>query len=196
MHLTRLILNPENPHARRDLASAYNMHRTLARAFAPDEARPPARFLWRLEEGPPAVLVQSAAEGDWAALAAQPGYLARGLEAKHVSRERLVEAGRRFAFRLLANPTVCRAGKRFPLIREEAQTAWLERQGAQHGFVVLSAAVTGRSRSVHKNIVAARVRFDGVLQARDPGQLREALTAGIGPSKAFGCGLLSLAPCR
>ncbi len=137
------------------------------------------------------MLIQSATEGAW-----EPplGYLARGLETKQVSLETLVEAGRRYAFRLLANPTVCRAGKRVPLLRQAAQTEWLERKGARHGFSLLSAAITGRSRWTHKNISAEQVRFDGILQARDPARLREALTAGIGPAKAFGCGLLSLAP--
>ncbi len=49
MYLSRLQLNPAHPQARRDLASAYELHRSLARAFAPDAATPPPRFLWRRE---------------------------------------------------------------------------------------------------------------------------------------------------
>lgn len=41
MYLSRLQLNPAHPQARRDLASAYELHRSLARAFAPDAATPP-----------------------------------------------------------------------------------------------------------------------------------------------------------
>jgi len=37
-------------------------------------------------------------------------------------------------------------------------------------------------------------RFDGVLRVTDPDRLRRALTHGIGHGKAFGCGLLTLAP--
>ena len=49
MYLSKLTLDPRHLGARRDLADAYEMHRTLARAFAPDESSAPARFLWRLE---------------------------------------------------------------------------------------------------------------------------------------------------
>ena len=52
----------------------------------------------------------------------------------------------------------------------------------------------------HKNDYAKKdlplfgVRFDGVLQVTDVGALVEAVRGGIGPAKAFGFGLLSLAP--
>lgn len=36
-------------------------------------------------------------------------------------------------------------------------------------------------------------RFDGLLHVVDASLLKEALVVGIGPTKAFGCGLLSLA---
>ncbi len=73
MYLSRLQLNPAHPQARRDLASAYELHRSLARAFAPGETSPPKRFLWRREadrSGMPGatVLVQSAHPGDWSTL--------------------------------------------------------------------------------------------------------------------------------
>jgi CRISPR system Cascade subunit CasE len=38
------------------------------------------------------------------------------------------------------------------------------------------------------------VRFDGILVVTDPDKLRHAVRNGIGPQKAFGFGLLSLAP--
>lgn len=38
------------------------------------------------------------------------------------------------------------------------------------------------------------VDFEGVLEVVDPTRLRESLVLGIGPAKAFGFGLLSLAP--
>ena len=40
------------------------------------------------------------------------------------------------------------------------------------------------------------VRFDGVLQVTAPDDLAGALESGIGPAKAFGFGLLSLAASR
>ncbi|WUS98839.1 type I-E CRISPR-associated protein Cas6/Cse3/CasE [Streptomyces sp. NBC_00708] len=38
------------------------------------------------------------------------------------------------------------------------------------------------------------VTFDGHLEVRDPAVFRRALTRGIGKAKAYGCGLLTLAP--
>lgn len=51
MFLSNPVLNPKSREARRDLANPYDLHRTLARAFAPDEQTAPGRFLWRLEPG-------------------------------------------------------------------------------------------------------------------------------------------------
>jgi CRISPR system Cascade subunit CasE len=45
-----------------------------------------------------------------------------------------------------------------------------------------------------KPITLVTARFDGVLRVTDVDRLRHALTHGIGHAKAFGCGLLTLAP--
>lgn len=44
-----------------------------------------------------------------------------------------------------------------------------------------------------RRVRLARAQYDGRLQITDVGLLREALTRGIGPAKAYGCGLLTLA---
>jgi len=38
------------------------------------------------------------------------------------------------------------------------------------------------------------IQFDGLLKVTAPDKLQQAVAVGIGPSRAFGCGLLSLAP--
>ncbi|MDP3084802.1 MAG: type I-E CRISPR-associated protein Cas6/Cse3/CasE [Rubrivivax sp.] len=205
MFLSRLTLDPAHPHARRDLASAYEMHRSLARAFAPDADTAPARFLWRLEpdrSGLPGntVLVQAAQPGQWQALTSQAGYLLDLQANKSVATERLVQPGQHCRFRLLANPTVTRAGKRYGLHDEAARLAWLQRQGQRHGFALLAAerAASGRISAAqgarHRHITLDAVLFEGVLQATDAAAVRQALVAGIGPGKALGLGMLSLAP--
>ncbi len=45
-------------------------------------------------------------------------------------------------------------------------------------------------------ITITTARYDGVLRITDAPQLRQALTHGIGHAKAFGCGLLTLAPLK
>lgn len=207
MHLAKLILDPRHPQARRDMADAYEMHRTLCRAFATAKSEAPPRFLWRLEPGNPsagcgaaAVLVQSATPGNWEPIGDSPGYRLGG--SKEVDLDRLLQCGRRYHFRLAANVTVTRGGKRFGLIGEEAQQAWLARQGERKGFAVLESVIGGNVRlSVRQGkggnrITVHAVRFDGVLEATDHEALRRVLTDGIGHAKALGLGLLSLAPAR
>ncbi|WPC04508.1 type I-E CRISPR-associated protein Cas6/Cse3/CasE [Pseudomonas benzenivorans] len=204
MHLTRLTLDPRSAQARRDLGDAYEMHRTLARAFVADAQSAPARFLWRLEAGAnawatPVVLVQATTEADWSPLLALANYLQRPVESKRLTLEEWLEGGARYRFRLQANPTVTRQGKRYGLVGEDEQLAWLGRQGERHGFSVEAALVTASdvlvSRKGEGRISVQRVCFEGVLQAQSLDALSRALTAGIGPAKAFGCGLLSVARC-
>jgi CRISPR system Cascade subunit CasE len=202
MHLTRLILDPRSAQARRDLADAYDMHRTLSRAFVTGDAEQPSRFLWRLERDTnpwthPTVLVQSRYAGEWGVLQSLPGYLQKPVESKVVELDRCVQVGG-YRFRLMANPAVTRLGKRYGLMAEEVQLEWLKRQGVRHGFAVKAAVVSASDlleskRKPGGNITVQQVCFDGLLEVLEPSNVRKALQDGIGPAKAFGCGLLSLA---
>lgn len=205
MYLSQLRLDPACAAARRDLADPYQMHRTLARVYAPDAGTAPLRFLWRLERGASAadcgvVLVQAATPGRWAALERLQGYVQSLHADKPVDTERLVQPGRRFHFRLRANPVVTRQGQRWGLHGAQEQLDWLTRQGARLGFDVAGADVSGQERVVMRKPGGVRpnikdtVLFDGLLTARDAGALRSALVDGVGHGKAFGMGLLSLAP--
>lgn len=204
MYLTRLRLDPHNAQARRDLADPYDMHRTLVRAFVRDEREAPPRILWRLEPSQAwddaVVLVQSRDAGDWSFLAGSPGYLQAAEDAlcsKAFEPAGLAQQGAVVRFRLAANPTVTRAGKRIGLVGEDSQLEWLGRQGQRHGFDLRSALVCaggrlhGRKGSTRMTVL--RVLFEGFLEVRDTESLTRAIVDGIGPGKAFGCGMLSLA---
>lgn len=204
LYLSRLTFDAQQPQARRDLASAYEMHRTLTRAFVPSNADAPARFLWRLEAAgassrAPTVLVQAAQPGDWQALSAHGGLL-RLEPDKPVAADRLVQLHRTCRFRLVANPTVTRDGKRHGLKSDAERDAWLYRQGVQHGFVVHALQRDGRQRlhvrqgSRDRVITLDAVHFEGVLEPTDAARLQQALVSGIGPGKSLGLGMLSLAP--
>ncbi|MFI9163245.1 type I-E CRISPR-associated protein Cas6/Cse3/CasE [Kitasatospora aureofaciens] len=60
--------------------------------------------------------------------------------------------------------------------------------------------ITDRSRSTFNKpgtrtpVTLTTATFEGRLRITDPGLLQAALLGGIGPSKAYGCGLLTLAP--
>lgn len=200
MYLTRLRLDPRSAQARRDLSDPYEMHRTLVRPFVKDAGQTPPRILWRVEPAAawsePVVLVQAREPADWSVLEALPNYLKGSTETRDISPEGWLQPEQCYRFRLFANPTVTRDGKRQGLVSEDAQLAWLARQGERHGFAVEAALVTGsellRSRKQNSHISVLQACFDGRLRVQDCAALALALRSGIGPGKAFGCGLLSL----
>ena len=201
MNLTQLTFNPRSAQARRDLADAYEMHRTLSRVFANTKSQPPWRFVWRQERdiNPwtcPTVLVQSRFVGDWEVLKSLPAYLQNPPKTKSIDLERYVRAGK-YRFRLVANPTVSRMGKRRGLTKTEEQIQWLGRQGSNHGFTVTATVVSAADlfeskRKENAHITVQRVAFDGLLEVQQPERVRHVLLNGLGRAKAFGCGLLSL----
>ena len=219
MYLSKLTLNPEHAPARRDLASPYQLHKTLANAFgdAPEGVhRKTHGVLFRVEDVGPGgvpVLVQSTSEPDWRQL--EPGYLTRLEGPKPVVLE--LAEGQRLRFRLVANPVrrVTVEGKKHPrrqaLVHPHAKDGietgyldWLDRQlgrqGAEVGQVAdvpfrLDRKVKGNRGTIPKGkLPHFGVRFDGVLSVTDADALAVAVREGIGPAKAWGFGLLSLAP--
>lgn len=186
----------------------YDVHRHLWRMF-PGENREPRRngeesrqgFLFRTEESRPGrvtrLLVQSRKPPKAVPDLALMG--TRELNPQPVF-------GQRLGFLLTANPikTImdvereAKSGKRsekcrVPLIREEEQRAWLERKLA--GAALIDAATVLAQPSLHfrkgnRGGKLATVTFEGVLQVADPVLLVSLMSNGIGPAKAFGCGLL------
>jgi CRISPR system Cascade subunit CasE len=60
--------------------------------------------------------------------------------------------------------------------------------------VLVSQRETLRFRRGDQHVTLARAQFDGKLEVTDATRLRDALTKGVGRAKAYGCGLLTLAP--
>ncbi|MGK4007549.1 type I-E CRISPR-associated protein Cas6/Cse3/CasE [Sorangium sp. So ce1036] len=134
-----------------------------------------------------------------------------------------IGAGARFRFRLRANPTrridtksgpdgKRRNGRRVELRDDASRLAWLHRKATQSGFELcggrddLEAAdvwmheerkLTGHrpdARGGRTTLTLAPVLFEGRLRVTDADRFRAALVAGIGSGKAYGFGLLSIAP--
>lgn len=201
IYLSQLILNVKSPQVQRELRTPYEMHRTLSHAF-PDDAKvyAEARCLFRVEESngkSPVVLVQSRIQPKWdSVIKHAPRYLVQ--EPRVKTTEFILTEGQRFAFRLHANPTVKREGKRIPLRQEQEQITWLQRKGTMHGFQLRQVRVRqdlriqGQTADGH-TAYHEGVTFDGLLQVTDAEVLQQALESGIGSAKGFGFGLLSLA---
>ncbi len=218
MYLSRLILNPRSRAVRRDLADLYQLHRTLMRAFPDNLEEGEERILFRVDEergsAVPICLVQSWHRPDWSFLDAREGYLLPTDSPWWEDRRNpavkpfdpTFHRGQVLAFRLRANPTVKKQGKRHALFREELQQRWIERKADRHGFRLLSLTIVpeGNRRgyqqvegaSKRRRLILYAVRFDGILAVEDPVRFAEAVRHGIGPGKGLGFGLLSLAPPR
>ena len=130
-----------------------------------------------------------------------------------------ISPGSRFRFRLRANPTrrVLKPrksdhdnmiGKRVQLFTDEERTIWMERKGTQGGFEVepdslaiqhgdtfgprqYGARGNGSNRSP---LTFEATVFEGVLTVTDAAAFQTTLRSGIGSGKAYGFGLLSIAP--
>ena len=178
-------------------------------------ARP--RFLFRLEHGiredcpQSIILMQSDTKPDLEyAFQNAPGLLSYWQ-----TRELNItpRCGMHYRFRLLSNPTKKQSmegrknSRRVALIGEDLQRNWLERAGEKHGFSINSVIVQksgfkqGRKHEYKDSqykaehaIKLAAVQYDGLLTVTDTGKFSDALHNGVGPGKAFGCGLLSVIP--
>lgn len=204
MFMSLIELNPRSRQVQAELRDPYQMHRTLSRAFEDDgDAYREARCLFRVDDddrtGRLSVLVQSRDRPDWEGADLPNGYCLRIAGPKLF--EPSFREGQMLRFRLRANPTVKRDGKRLGLYRETEQHAWLARKAGDNGFHLLD--VHARPERQQKGVTAhgqqaafAAVVFEGVLQVTNPGGFMGAVEGGVGAAKAFGFGLLSLAPVR
>ena len=125
-----------------------------------------------------------------------------------------ISAGHMLRFRLRANPiktikdstkgTVKKKGKiftktvRVPLLHEEQQQDWIERKF--NGFAKLNTLLIQPEPALYFRKIKEKrsgkiqpVLFEGILMVAEPKAFLELLQQGVGPAKAFGCGLLSIA---
>lgn len=206
MYLSRLILNPRSRAVQRDLASPYDLHRTVMSGFPENLGKHEERVLYRLDQMDYGkqllLLVQSQLAPDWTRL--DSTYLARISEdnpgIKQI--ELRLMTGQRLTFRLRANPTkrLCQntndsKSKRVGLYAIDEQLQWLNRKAENGGFIVESVLPTQpyRADDRKRDLKFLSVQFDGILQVTDAAQFALSLASGIGSGKAFGFGLLSVA---
>lgn len=217
MYLSRLLLNPNSRQVQRETADPYNLHRTILKAF--DTDRQAANVLHRIEingsSGQTVLLVQSDVKPNWQPLL-EKAYLLPEDPFTDLANPAIKEInlpladGQRLRFRLRANPTIKKVRRdkngnrlnsnRVPLVHEAKQIEWLQKQAQANGFRILDIGIsqpeqqTSRKKGNGRSITIYTVTFNGRLQITDAASFKTAVRTGIGPAKAFGCGLLSLAP--
>lgn len=179
MFLSKLVLNPRDRQARRDLGSPYEMHRTILSAgFDGVPKSDLGRVLFRIDADPtgrtpPVVLVQSSREPRWDNLPV--GYVL----AEPVSKpfDLHFRAGQRLRFRLRANPTKrvasknerlggVMAGKRVGLATETEQIRWLLRKGTAGGFRIPGEWVQAKHPQTEEPFELPNFRVDAIPEGR------------------------------
>jgi CRISPR system Cascade subunit CasE len=117
----------------------------------------------------------------------------------------------RYAFQLCANPTrkvskerpdgsITKNGRRVPIQTRDELVAWIKRKGEAGAFVVeentLRAFPRGREFFKKNGMqgLHSAVEFQGILNVTDPAKFYETFSRGVGSAKAFGFGLLMIAP--
>lgn len=200
MYLSQLNLKSMDRTAMRTLTDIYRLHQLVMKGFAGYSTTD--RVLYRVEpeerNGLTTVLAQSQQLPDWSCFADT----SRGVvSVKTKEFSPVFKAGDNFTFRLRANPIVTRDGKRHGLIRDESLLEWLGKKEQNVGarFYSLMVAdegyVTGsKENGSAKHLMSIKIaRFEGAVEVVDPVAFQNTMATGIGPAKAFGCGLLSLA---
>jgi CRISPR system Cascade subunit CasE len=193
--------------ARLRLRDSYDWHQAVWRAF-PGRDGMRREFLTRLDtlrEGFRLLIVSSVqpVRSQW--FAPDPeSWRTKPIPESYFARQR-------YEFQLCANPTrkvttlkpdgsPTKNGRRVPLGSRDQLVAWITRKGEQGGFSVDSETLRtiprGRDyfeKNGQRGLHSA-VEFQGALTVDDPAKFHESFTHGIGPAKAFGFGLLVIAP--
>ncbi|PSK61457.1 CRISPR-associated endoribonuclease Cse3 [Micromonospora sp. MH33] len=224
MYLTRFLVNPVRRGARKLLASPQAMHAAVLAGFPhpEDHTRDDARTLWRLDQRQDrqiVLYVVSPTAPDLTHLVEQAGWPSSTETWTTRPYARLLDSldkGQQWAFRLTANPT--RTGRRTPdtsttqrygHVTPVQQVEWLTKRAERSGFTVVRQAdgelnLVTYNRQVHRftrnhgqrPVTLVTATYDGVLEVDDPSLFRGVLTRGIGHARAYGCGLLTLAPAQ
>jgi CRISPR system Cascade subunit CasE len=179
-------------------------------------------FLFRIDPHPAGrcvVLVLSAFRPDWEYAFHNAQHLLAGPpQTKPFSPQ--IAIGQHWRFRILCN-AVFRAretskhvggnvvhdkwiGKRIGISGDEKSLHnWIERRGDAAGFTIreFTLAQAGyvyvnKKRDGDGGQRLRSVRYEGILEVTDAERFQAACFSGIGPAKAFGFGLLSIAPVR
>lgn len=172
----------------------------------------------------PVVLVQSEKSPDWSFLSGKDYLLNVDDNPVFKPYDPKLHEGQRLRFLLRANPVIRRThkengdpfldkdgspsldkkgkpkGRRIGLYQEAEQMEWLRRKADSGGFQPDAFEILPRGKQTSRRAGDTNthlcVEFAGVLTVTDPEAFLDTLRSGIGSGKAFGFGLLSVAPVR
>lgn len=205
LHLTQILVSYEDAVRLLKIRDTYDWHQRIWQAFGGRDGQP-RDFLIRVDRKEEAyrVIILSRSvpqKPDWCPTDC--------FGTKRIPDEFFAYG--RYRFSLLANPTnklrVNNAdgtrkknGRRAPITSREKLIAWLQRKAESGGFAIDSDSLRTIPRGrefFHKpdaHGTHTAIEFQGQLTVIDLMQFRSTVAAGIGSAKAFGFGLLVLAP--
>lgn len=225
MFMSRCEVNSSRRGARKLLGSPQAMHAAVMSCFPRSQAGDIGRVLWRLDEirGAKFLLITSSVKPDLRVIEEQAGWeqSATTQYKNYGSFLNSIAAGEKYKFRLTANPThsVRRDGvrsKRLAHVGRRNQERWLLERCESNGFTIPQLVVGNSQEAVGKafsitsshtwnfrrnaasgrDVTLRMVSYEGLLEVIDVESFRNALVGGIGPAKAYGCGLLTAIPLR
>ncbi|MBP6929077.1 MAG: type I-E CRISPR-associated protein Cas6/Cse3/CasE [Caldisericia bacterium] len=203
-----------NHNARNAMSDTEKLHKLLMSAF-PDfggNGREKTNLLFRVETDG-YIIASSTIKPDWSFLG--PGFMVESTNVLDLSTTQF--AGADFAFRLVANPTYKKSGSKNVVPLREYYTQnfldkykmaknpptvfeWMERKANNSGFQIRQLSAVGLNYrpdgSSRRSINFKMYLFEGQLRVVDVPLFARTLKTGIGREKAFGCGLLSIAPIK
>ncbi len=234
-YLSRIWLNPLRTKTQRFLRNRQALHAAILGGLS----RQPVteRVLWRLETPDRhrlSLLVLTESRPSWEHLIEQAGWPGSNDPQAVVKAYQplldQVTRGRRFGFRLHANPVSSTKkplkptpaqrdrlaapgrsrGVRLPHRTANHQLTWLHDRLEQWGFQPLTndhgptAYLMARERlsfdkrddNTSHRVTLETATFEGLVEVVDPQAARRTLLNGVGPGKAYGMGLMTLAPPR
>ncbi len=215
MYLSRIELNGYRRDTMKALGSPEVMHAAVMQSFNSFNQSVEDRPLWRVDRIGPVtyLLVQSARKPDFTHIVEQFGRpnVDMGWDTldydNYLSK---IEQGQTYRFRLRANPTYAVSegegrGKVYPHVTAEQQMNWLKQKSLTCGFSIESEEGHTSADIVQRDIkhfkrngnpmTLSVVTFEGVLIVTDAESFRNAIMRGIGRSKAYGCGMLTVMRC-
>ena len=213
MFLSRVPLNAKKRETMQALVIPSLMHGAVEQSYEGSRQRNLWRVDWLGEKC--FLLVVSKEKPDFTHLVKQfgdsehdPGWDTRNYD---TLLQRIVE-GNVWKFRLKANPVqssmtdkdkMTGRGKVHAHVTQEQQRAWLQKRSEKWGFMLHDDSFDvvhtqwekfPKSRKGGKEITLRTATFEGSLTVANAEQFKETLKRGIGKAKAYGCGLITVAP--
>lgn len=214
MYLSRIALDMASRETMRAIASPNVMHGLVERSFSGEKQR----RLWRIDQFNEKyyLLILSMQRPHLINLVNHIGFpdLASSFETKnYTSLLDHLRVGQKWQFRLCANPVRSVSqknressdrGKLYAHVTIAQQKQWLLSRADRHGFkiadntfdVIQTDWMNFKKGNSRYRVSIRSAIFEGWLIISELEQFKKTLVNGLGRAKAYGCGLLTIAPIR